>query len=95
MDARVKAIVAHITIIGWVIAVVMNSNEKEEYTSFYLRQTLGIHLVSMLISWIPVIGWFLGIVVFAFWLLSFIYTIQGDMKVIPFGEYFQDWFKAL
>jgi hypothetical protein len=95
MDARVKAIVAHITIIGWVIAVVMNSNEKEEFTSFYLRQTLGIHLVSMLISWIPVIGWFLGIVVFAFWLLSFIYTIQGDMKVIPFGEYFQDWFKAL
>jgi hypothetical protein len=95
MDARVKAIVAHITIIGWVIAVVMNSNEKEEFTSFYLRQTLGIHLISMLISWIPVIGWFLGIVVFAFWLLSFIYTIQGDMKVIPFGEYFQDWFKAL
>jgi hypothetical protein len=95
MDARVKAIVAHITIIGWVIALVMNSNDKEEFTSFYLRQTLGIHLISMIISWIPVIGWFLGIVIFAFWLLSFIYTIQGDMKVIPFGEYFQDWFKAL
>jgi uncharacterized membrane protein len=94
MDARVKAIVAHITIIGWVIALVMNSNDKEEFTSFYLRQTLGIHIISMFISWIPVIGWFLGIVIFAFWLLSFIYTIQGEMKVIPFGEYFQDWFKA-
>lgn len=95
MDARVKAIVAHITIIGWVIALVINTNNKEEYTSFYLRQTLGIHLLSMVISWIPVIGWFLGIVIFAFWLLSFIYAIQGDMKIIPFGESFQDWFKAL
>jgi hypothetical protein len=95
MDARVKAIVAHITIIGWVIALVINSNNKEEYTSFYLRQTLGLHLLSMCISWVPVVGWFLGIVIFAFWLLSFIYAIQGDMKMIPFGEYFQDWFKAL
>jgi uncharacterized membrane protein len=95
MDARVKAIVAHITIIGWVIALVINSNNKEEYTSFYLRQTLGIHLISMVISWVPVIGWFLGIVIFAFWLLSFIYAIQGTTKIIPFGEYFQDWFKAL
>jgi hypothetical protein len=41
------------------------------------------------------VGWFLGIVIFAFWLLSFIYTIQGDMKIIPFGESFQDWFRAL
>jgi uncharacterized membrane protein len=95
MDARVKAIVAHITIIGWVIALVINSNNKEEYTSFYLRQTLGIHLVWMFLSWVPVIGWILGIVVFAFWLLSFIYAVQGDLKIIPFGEYFQDWFRAL
>jgi hypothetical protein len=95
MDARVKAIVAHITIIGWVIALVINSNNKEEFTSFYLRQTLGIHLVWMFLSWVPVIGWILGIVVFAFWLLSFIYAVQGDVKIIPFGEYFQDWFRAL
>jgi uncharacterized membrane protein len=95
MDARVKAIVAHFTIIGWIIALVINSSNKEEFTTFYLRQMLGIHLLFMVVSWVPVIGWFLGIVIFAFWLLSLIYTIQGEMKIIPFGEYFQDWFKAL
>jgi uncharacterized membrane protein len=95
MDARVKAIVAHITIVGWVIALVINMNDKEEYTSFYLRQTLILHVLWISISTVPVIGWALGIVIFAFWLLSFIYAIRGDMKTIPFGEYFQDWFRAL
>jgi hypothetical protein len=95
MDARTKAIVAHLTFIGWIVALVINSNNKEEYSTFYLRQTLGIYLVGMVISWIPVIGWMAGIVMFAFWLLSFVYAVQGDMKMIPFGEYFQDWFRGL
>ncbi|HPR30616.1 MAG TPA: hypothetical protein PLK12_00915 [Prolixibacteraceae bacterium] len=95
MDAKVKAIIAHITIIGWVIALVINSSNKEEYTSFYLRQTLGIFLVGLVLTWIPIIGWILGIVVFAFWLISLVYCIQGQMKIIPFGEHFQKWFSAL
>ena len=95
MDARAKAIIAHFTIIGWVISLLLNNNNKEEFTSFYLRQTLLIHVIMMVVSGIPIIGWLIGIVVFAFWLLSLIYALQGGMKVIPFGESFQEWFKAL
>jgi hypothetical protein len=94
MDARVKAIVAHFTLIGWVIALIANTNNKEEFTSFYLRQTLGIHLAAIFVSWIPVVGWLLGIITFAFWVLSFVYTLQGVTKTIPFGEYLQDWFRS-
>jgi hypothetical protein len=95
MDSRVKAIIAHITIVGWIIALVINSSNKEEYASFYLRQTLGIHILWMVLSLIPVIGWILGIVLFAFWLLSLVYAVQGQMKIIPFGEHFQTWFSSL
>lgn len=95
MDTRVKAIIAHITIVGWIIALVINSSNKEEYASFYLRQTLGIHILWMVLSLIPVIGWILGIVLFAFWLLSLVYAVQGQMKIIPFGEHFQTWFSSL
>ncbi|MGF7140904.1 hypothetical protein [Roseimarinus sediminis] len=95
MDAKVKAIIAHFTLIGWIIALVINSNQRDEYTSFYLRQTIGIHVIGMLLGMVPVVGWILAIVLFAFWLLSLIYAVQGDMKVIPFGEYFQDWFRGL
>jgi uncharacterized membrane protein len=95
MDARTKAIVSHLTFVGWIVALIINNDNKEEYTSFYLRQTLGIHLISMIVSWVPVVGWIIGMIIFAFWILSFVYSIQGQMKVIPFGEYFQDWFRAL
>ena len=95
MDARVKAIIAHITPIGWIIALVLNMNDKEEFSSFFIRQTLGLWLAGVVVGWIPVINIFGGIIVFAFWLLSLIYAVQGDRKEVPFGHYFQEWFSSL
>ncbi len=96
MDGKTKAIVAHITIIGWIIALVINSNDKDEFASYYLRQLLGIYLLGLVLSFIPVIGWVASIVVIVFWVLSLIGSIQGEKKETPFvGEYFQDWFKGL
>jgi uncharacterized membrane protein len=95
MDARVKAIIAHITPIGWIVALIINSDKKEEYTTFFLRQTLGIYIVGIVLKMIPILGWILSIVVFAFWLVSLIYAIQGDKKIIPLGEHFQRWFSGL
>lgn len=96
MDGKTKAIVAHITLIGWIIALVLNSSEKDEFASYYIRQLIGLYLVGIICSFIPVIGWIISIVVFIFWILSLIGAIQGEMKESPVvGKYFQDWFKSL
>jgi uncharacterized membrane protein len=96
MDGKTKAIVAHITIIGWIIALVLNSSEKDEFASYYIRQLLGLYLLGIICSIIPVIGWIISIVVFVFWILSLIASIQGETKETPIvGKYFQDWFKSL
>jgi len=96
MDGKTKAIVAHVYFVGWIIALVLNLNDKDEITSFYIRQLLGIYLFSIVISFIPVlnvIGW---IVTLVFWILSLLGAIQGEKKEIPLvGVYFQDWFKAI
>lgn len=96
MDGKTKAIVAHITYIGWIIALVINSNEKDEITSYYIRQLLGIYLFSIVISFIPlinVIGWILALV---FWIMSLVGAVNGEMKETPvIGKYFQDWFKGI
>lgn len=96
MDGKTKAIVAHITYIGWIIALVINANERDEITSFYIRQLLGIYLFSIVISFVPVInvlGWLAALV---FWILSLIGAVNGEMKVTPvIGQYFQDWFKGI
>ena len=96
MDGKTKAIVAHIYWIGWVIALVMNSNEKDELTSFYLRQLLGLFLFSVIITFIPVIKIFGWIITLVFWIISLVGAIKGDTKEIPLvGKLFQDWFKGI
>lgn len=96
MDGKTKAIVAHITFIGWIIALVINSSEKDEFASFYIRQLLGLYLLNLVLWIIPIVGWILNIVVFVFWIMSLIGSIQGEKKETPVvGKYFQEWFKGL
>ncbi|MBK7425954.1 MAG: YtxH domain-containing protein [Saprospiraceae bacterium] len=97
MDAKSKAIVAHITLIGWIVALVLNQNEKkEELASFYIRQVLGIFLLGVVCSIIPILNLFLWIIPLVFWIISLVGAIGGTEKELPIvGKYFQDWFKSL
>ncbi len=96
MDGKTKAIVAHITYIGWIIALVINSSEKDEITSFYIRQLLGLYLFSIVVSFIPLLNFIGWILVLICWIISLVGAVNGEMKEIPvIGKYFQDWFKGL
>ena len=94
-DGKNVAIIAHIWFIGWVVAFIMNNGNKTELGSIYLRQTLGVFLISLL-SWIPILGWIVGFVCFIMWVMSLISALNGEKKpVFLLGEQFQDWFKSL
>jgi uncharacterized membrane protein len=96
MDGKTNAIISHLFLIGWVIALVINSNEKDEFASFYIRQNLGLMLAGMILAFIPIIGWIISIAIFVFWIMSLIGAVQGEKKETPLlGKYFQEWFKAL
>ncbi|MEZ4793137.1 MAG: YtxH domain-containing protein [Gelidibacter sp.] len=94
-DGKNVAIIAHLTLIGWIIALVMNNGNKTEIGSFYIRQMLGIIIIAFL-SWIPILGWIAGIFCLILWVMSLISAINGEQKpVFLLGEQFQDWFKSL
>lgn len=96
MDGKAKAIIAHITLIGWIIAFLVNMNEKDEFASYYIRQLLGLYLAAIVFNLIPRIGWVVSVIIFAFWILSLIGAIQGEKKETPLiGKYFQEWFNSL
>ena len=103
MDAKTKAIVSHVFFIGWVIALVINMNQKEEYASYYIRQNLGFMIAGFVLSLlhvIPFLGWIVAwigyIILFVFWLMSLIWSITDVMKPVPvIGDKFQEWFKSL
>lgn len=95
-DGKNIAIIAHITLIGWIIALVMNNEKKNEYASFYIRQVLGIMLLGLICSFIPIIGWFAWILVLVLWVMSLISALGGEKKpVFLLGTQFQEWFKSL
>lgn len=95
-DGKNVAIIAHITLIGWIIAIVMNGSNKTELGSFYIRQVLGIMLLALVLGLIPIINFFAWILPFAMWIMSLIGSLSGEKKpVFLLGEQFQDWFKGL
>ncbi|MFK7831879.1 MAG: YtxH domain-containing protein [Winogradskyella sp.] len=95
-DGKNVAIIAHITFIGWIIALVMNSSNKTELGSFYIRQMLGLVIIGVISSWIPIINLVMWLVLLVAWVMSLISALGGEMKpTFLLGKQFQDWFKGL
>lgn len=101
------ALLAYITIIGFIIAIVMHGNKKTALGAYHLRQTLGLFLTAV-VAWIPctiltmipvvnlvmVLVWpLLGIGLFVLWVMGLIAAINGQQKPLPLvGEHYQKWF---
>ncbi|HKK73899.1 MAG TPA: hypothetical protein VJ953_02400 [Saprospiraceae bacterium] len=104
LSPRTIAIISHLTIIGWVFALIKHREDRSQLSAFYLRQTLGITLLGVAGTFIgnsfgslggPSSS-IIGIAVFVFWIISLIGASNGEEKTVPLlGEYFQDWFKSL
>ncbi|GMN06359.1 hypothetical protein MTsPCn5_17480 [Croceitalea sp. MTPC5] len=95
-SGKTVAIIAHLTLIGWIIALVMNNGNKTEVGSFYIRQVLGIMLLGFVLGLIPVINLIAWIFPFILWVMSLVFSFSGEQKkVFLVGDYFQDWFKSL
>ena len=106
MDEKTSGIVSYLTLIGWIV-VLATRKEKTEYTSFHLRQMLGIMILGIGISIIGfIIGmvnstlgdiWnFVSFVPLILWVLAFIGALNEEKKLVPVvGEQFQEWFKSI
>jgi uncharacterized membrane protein len=96
------AIVAYLTIIGSVIAIFMNSENKSSFASFHIRQALGIFLTFFALGY-P-IGYFdswmissaFYIFFFILWIYGFMGALNGEEKKVPLvGDFYQNLFKSL
>lgn len=96
---KTVAILSYITLIGLIIAFVMNGDQKNksELGTFHLRQALGIYLTSfsmmiasLIFLMIPFIGWLISILIyisyigiFIFWILGLIGAVNENRKPVP------------
>lgn len=97
------ALISYLTLIGLVIAFVMNNDKKYEFAKFHIRQSLGIFLSVIalsLINIIPLIGWmiwFVGVFFLLYiWIKGLMNAINGKEEVVPIlGEKYAEIFKNL
>ncbi len=96
------AIISYLTIIGCIIAMVMNNEKKYPFASFHNRQALGIFLLFFALgypigyfdSWAITMGFYLCF--FILWVYGFIGALQYEQREIPFlGKLFQKLFKGI
>lgn len=99
MNPKAKSMLAHLTPIGWLLALGLNhlgKDSKDPLTSFYLRQLAGLYLCFFITRFIPeyyIVVW--GFL-FVFWVYSFVGTVKALEQPIPFlGTLFQKWFRRI
>ena len=96
------AIISYLTIIGTIIAFFMNNDKKNAFTSFHVRQALGLWLTYFVLAWVvsAVDSWFATLGFWVFFSVLFIYAfmnaISGKAQEIPLvGAFYQNIFSNL
>lgn len=101
-QGKTAAIISHFWIIGLIIAFVMNLNKKNYFTSFYIRQTIGLNLIQFINGAIiykyigDTPGKIIWILLIIAWVISLVSAIKGEERELPYvGAYFQKWFNGI
>lgn len=102
-EDKTIAVIAYLTFIGLIIALVLNNDKKYEFANFHIKQSLGLVLISIglfIIGMIPVLGWIISFIGSVFllilWIFGLINAINYQSKPVPvLGDYFIDWFKNM
>lgn len=79
LDSKTTGIVAYLTWIGLIIALVAGDREGAK---FHLNQALVIWLFGLL-SAIPCLGWLWGIFILVCAIMGLIYAINDEEKEVP------------
>ena len=101
-EGKTAAITSYILFVGVLIAMSMNSESKNSFASFHIRQALGISVTFISLGLIIsnfdslLISAPMWIFVFVLWSYGMFSAINGTTKPMPLlGNYFQKWFKSI
>lgn len=99
-EDKTVAIVAYLTLIGFIVAIILHGSKKTKLGAYHLRQSLGLMLtvfVGGFLNIIPILGQlaFLCIILggLVLWIIGLIAAVGGQMKPVPLlGAKYQEWF---
>jgi uncharacterized membrane protein len=99
MDQKTIAWVSYLTLIGWIIALVSynNSPDKSSLARFHIRQSLGLMLTALAISFLSVLLGMVGMLfnllnlgVLVLWIIGLVAATNREEKPVPLvGDFYQ------
>ncbi|MDA8686197.1 hypothetical protein N9L94_04190 [Robiginitalea sp.] len=97
--ARTVSVMAYFTLVGALIAIMMNAEPKHPLGRFHCRQAFGLHISFLgfalfLSTSFSIYAWFgLYALYLLMWIYGFLGALQSKERLVPLvGEYFQKWF---
>ncbi len=95
-EGKTAAVLGYITFVGLIIGYFMNSESKNPFAAFHLRQSLGLTLsyflvmIPLSILDIPMASLGFLILFFVLWLYGIVSAFQGKRQLVPLvGEFYQ------
>ncbi len=95
-EGKTAAITSYILFIGVLIALSMNSETRNRFAAFHIRQALGLTITFFSLGLIVgnfdnlMISFSMWIFIFVLWSYGFMSAIQGKTRAIPLlGNWFQ------
>jgi len=98
-EGKTNAIIGYITMLGTIVAIILNMDKQNPFARFHIRQAFGINITYLLLgtvagyfnSWSISYAFYIFITIL--WFYGFITMLQEKSIPIPFiGPYFQKWF---
>jgi uncharacterized membrane protein len=101
-EGKTAAITSYILIVGVMIAISMNSEKRNSFASFHIRQALGLTVTFLSLGLIVsnfdslMISATMWIFVSVLWTYGIFTAIRGEIKPLPLlGNLFQKTFKFI
>ncbi|MGO1729839.1 MAG: DUF4870 domain-containing protein [Flavobacteriaceae bacterium] len=102
-EGKTIAIISYLTLIGLIIAFVMNNDKKEAFPTYHIKQSLGIGLTGLalgIVGMVPILGWIASIlgsfVLIYLWIMGLVNAVNGREKPVPWiGDKYEEWFKNI
>lgn len=101
-EGKTAAITSYILIVGVLIAMSMNSENKNSFASFHIRQALGLSITFISLGLIVnnfdslMVSASMWLFVSVLWAYGIFSAINGETKPLPLlGEIFQKAFKSI
>lgn len=89
-STKAIAIIGYVTLIGWLVAIMLYGKRKSSFTTFHLRQSLGLIITGALLALVPLIGWLMNVAVIFVWLYAVYHAIQDQKVKVPIlGDCYQ------